>query len=151
MGALTTVAPTAPRNWTAEDVRPRMSFSLRCAYAHGTRAIRTHLDSIPPQDDITWPVFRELQADWADRIDLQAVCLIGCDKWTDDDRPFGIPPISWRKPRAAFWAWSPTRWTTCATASTGSSRRPPRAGSTPISTWTKRWTRQRQPCATSRS
>jgi cytosine deaminase len=75
--------------WSAEDLRPRMSFSLRSAYAHGTRAIRTHLDSIAPQDDITWPVFRELQADWADRIALQAVCLIGCDKWTDDDGPFG--------------------------------------------------------------
>ena len=89
MGALTTVRADSAARWSAEDLRPRMSFSLRSAYAHGTRAIRTHLDSSPPQDDITWPVFRELQAEWADRIDLQAVCLIGCDKWTDDDGPFG--------------------------------------------------------------
>jgi cytosine deaminase len=53
---------------------------LRCAaYAHGTRAIRTHLDSIPPQDAISWPVFEELRADWKGRIDLQAVCLVGAD------------------------------------------------------------------------
>jgi len=87
-GALTTV--TSDRaNWLPEDVRRRMEFSLRCAYAHGTRAIRTHLDAIPPQDDISFPVFRELQADWAGRIDLQAACLIGCDRWTDDNGPFG--------------------------------------------------------------
>ena len=89
MGALTTVRADSSARWSADDLLPRMSFSLRCAYAHGTRAIRTHLDSISPQDDITWPVIRELQAEWADRIELQAVCLIGCDKWTDDDGPFG--------------------------------------------------------------
>jgi cytosine deaminase len=53
-------APTAPP-LEREDLRARMTFALRSAYAHGTRAIRTHLDSIPPQDDITWPVFRELR------------------------------------------------------------------------------------------
>lgn len=89
MGALTTVGADRAANWTAEDVRRRIEFSLRCAYAHGTRAIRTHLDSIPPQDGISFPIFRELQAEWAGRIDLQAVCLIGCDHWTDDDGAFG--------------------------------------------------------------
>jgi len=88
-GALNTVRADSAARWSAEDLRARMEFSLRSAYAHGTRAIRTHLDSVTPQDDITWPVFRELQADWADRIDLQAACLIGCDTWTDDDGPFG--------------------------------------------------------------
>jgi len=89
MGALTTVGEDRKANWTAADVRARMDFSLRCAYAHGTRAIRTHLDSIPPQDSISFPVFQELQADWAGRIDLQAACLIGCDWWTPDDGAFG--------------------------------------------------------------
>lgn len=88
-GALSTVGADRAANWSAEDVRRRMSFALRSAYAHGTRAIRTHLDSIPPQPDISFPVFRELQQEWAGRIDLQAVCLIGCDHWTDDDGPFG--------------------------------------------------------------
>jgi cytosine deaminase len=115
MGALTTVRADSAANWSAEDVRPRMSFSLRSAYAHGTRAIRTHLDSIPPQDDITWPVFRELQADWADRIALQAVCLIGCDGGRMTAAPSATPPIWWPRPRAACWAWSPTPCPTCAT------------------------------------
>ena len=87
MGALTTVGADRAANWSAEDVRRRADFSLRCAFAHGTAAIRTHLDSIPPQDEISWPVFRELRADWAGRIALQAVCLVACDM-VDDDGPF---------------------------------------------------------------
>ncbi len=63
MGALNAVAVDRTANWTAEDVRRRMEFSLRCAFAHGTAAIRTHLDSLPPQDEISWPVFRELRAE----------------------------------------------------------------------------------------
>ncbi|MDG3041592.1 cytosine deaminase [Roseicyclus marinus] len=89
MGALTTVRADSSARWNAADLRARMGFSLRAAYAHGTRAIRTHLDSITPQDDISWPVFREMKAEWAGRITLQAACLIGCDKWTDDSGPFG--------------------------------------------------------------
>ncbi|MFN6979772.1 MAG: cytosine deaminase, partial [Gemmobacter sp.] len=65
--------------WTAEDVTARADFALRCAYAHGTRAIRTHLDSIPPQDAISWPVFERLRRDWAGRIDLQGACLVGAE------------------------------------------------------------------------
>lgn len=65
--------------WRAEDVYARANFSLQCAYVHGTRAVRTHLDSAPPQDEISWPVFDRLRAEWRGRIDLQAVCLTGCD------------------------------------------------------------------------
>ncbi len=83
MGALTTVRADHA-NWSAADLRPRMEFGLACAYAHGTRAIRTHLDSIPPQPQITWPLFAELRAAWAGRIDLQGVCLIGCDQFSED-------------------------------------------------------------------
>ena len=78
-GALAAVGSDREAAWTADDVRARMEFSLRCAYAHGTSAIRTHLDSVPPQAAITWAVFREVRADWADRITLQAACLVGCE------------------------------------------------------------------------
>jgi len=84
MGALTTVRADSSANWNAEDVRRRMDFSLRCAYAHGTRAVRTHIDSIPPQDDISWPVFQEVRADWDGRIALQGACLIGVDRMEID-------------------------------------------------------------------
>ena len=79
LGALTTVATDRSTNWNAADVAARMEFSLQSAYAHGTRAIRTHLDSLKPQDEISWPVFAEKRAEWAGRIDLQAASLIGCD------------------------------------------------------------------------
>lgn len=80
MGALTTVSADREANWTAKDVRRRMDFALRCAYAHGTTAIRTHLDSIAPQDSISWPLFRDMRDEWAGRIALQASCLVGVDK-----------------------------------------------------------------------
>lgn len=81
MGALNTVAQDRAANWSARDVRARMEFSLKCAYAHGTRAIRTHLDSLQPQDAISWPVFAELREKWAGRIELQASSLVGCDSY----------------------------------------------------------------------
>ena len=81
MGALTTVAADRSANWTAADVAARMDFGLRCAYAHGTRAIRTHIDSLPPQDSISWPVFAEMRDRWAGRVDLQGSSLIGCDSF----------------------------------------------------------------------
>jgi len=78
-GALEAVRSDSSARWAAEDVRMRMDFSLKCAWANGTRAIRTHLDSHTPQDGISWPVFAEVRQDWAGRIDLQAACLVSCD------------------------------------------------------------------------
>ncbi|MEM8655045.1 MAG: cytosine deaminase [Pseudomonadota bacterium] len=83
-GALNAVSADRA-HWSAGDVRARMEFGLACAYAHGTRAVRTHLDSIPPQPKITWPVFAEVREKWAGRIDLQAACLIGCEGFSEDD------------------------------------------------------------------
>jgi cytosine deaminase len=73
------------RHWTSEDLTRRMEFGLRCAYHHGTRAIRTHIDSLPPQDEISWPLVRELKEQWRDRIELQAACLFGIDLVRDED------------------------------------------------------------------
>lgn len=83
-GALTAVGEDREANWSAEDVRARMEFALKSAYAHGTSAIRTHLDSLPPQESVSWPLFEEIRAEWAGRIDLQAVCLFGIDRLLTD-------------------------------------------------------------------
>lgn len=85
MGALTSVGEDRAANWSADDVEARMEFGLRCAWAHGTRAIRTHLDSLPPQENISWPVFETVRDRWKGRIDLQAACLFGIDQARDDD------------------------------------------------------------------
>ena len=66
-------------HWSAEDVRARANFALKSAYAHGTRAIRTHLDSMHGQYLLSWPVMSELRQEWADRIDLQMTSLISCE------------------------------------------------------------------------
>lgn len=84
MGALNAVR-TDHGAWKPEDVKTRMDFSLRCAFAHGTRAIRTHLDSMKGQSQRSWPVFAEMREAWAGRIDLQAVSLISCDGYEDQE------------------------------------------------------------------
>jgi cytosine deaminase len=87
MGALTAVGADRTARWRAGDVRARMDFALRCAFAHGTRAIRTHLDAIPPQDAVSFGVFAEVREAWRGRIDLQAVCLVGAED-VSADGPF---------------------------------------------------------------
>jgi len=76
--ALRAVAADRPRS-THEDLLARMNFGLRCAYAHGVSAIRTHLDSVPQQAGLSWPAFREMRAEWAGRIALQGVSLLPID------------------------------------------------------------------------
>jgi cytosine deaminase len=74
--ALDTVARDRAARWNAKDVARRMEFSLKCAYAHGTAALRTHLDSLAPQETISWPVFEAMRERWEGRIALQAVSLV---------------------------------------------------------------------------
>ena len=85
--ALATVASDRAERWNAGDVRRRMDFALRCAYAHGTRSIRTHLDSVAPQHEISWPVFREVRGEWSGRVDLQGVTILGIEH-VSEERPF---------------------------------------------------------------
>jgi cytosine deaminase len=83
-GALSTVMADRAANWSAADLMPRMEFALRCALAHGTVAIRTHLDSRIEQTHITWPVYAELKDRWRDRIALDASPLFPIDLALDD-------------------------------------------------------------------
>ncbi|MBB5572742.1 MULTISPECIES: cytosine deaminase [Rhizobium] len=84
VGALDAVRADREANWSAEDVRKRMEFSLRSAYAHGTSLIRTHLDSLAPQHRISFEVFSEVREAWKDKIALQAVALFPLDEMADD-------------------------------------------------------------------
>lgn len=79
-GALTTVFADREANWSAEDIRARFAFGLACAYAHGTVAIRTHLDTYFPHAPITWQVFAEMRDAWAGRIELQASSISVMDR-----------------------------------------------------------------------
>lgn len=64
------------RHWHRAETHLRMDFGLRCAFAHGSSAVRTHLDSDHPGAATSWEVFRDLRDQWAGRIDLQAVSLV---------------------------------------------------------------------------
>ncbi|MBX4904671.1 cytosine deaminase [Rhizobium bangladeshense] len=82
-GALEAVRADREAHWSAADVKKRMEFSLRSAYAHGTSLIRTHLDSLAPQHRISFEVFAEMREAWKDRIALQAVALFPMENMAD--------------------------------------------------------------------
>lgn len=88
MGALTTVMADREKNWSAEDVAARMDFALRCAYHHGTGAIRTHLDSYRALTASTWGVFDAMREAWKDRISLQVVALFPTIVAVEDEAEF---------------------------------------------------------------
>ncbi len=77
--ALETAGRDRVQRWTAEDVYQRAEFGLKCSYAHGTQAIRTHLDAADGQAEISFDVFCQLRQEWANRIQLQAACLVSLD------------------------------------------------------------------------
>ena len=83
MSALLATLADREELWSEPDVERRMEFSLRSAYAHGTAAIRTHLDSMPPQHEISWGLFDRMRERWRGRIELQAVALYGPDVLID--------------------------------------------------------------------
>ena len=82
--ALAAVDADRDANWTTADVRARMEFSLRSAYAHGTKLIRTHIDCVPPQFPASWPAFAEARDAWAGRVDLQGVALSPIELYLDE-------------------------------------------------------------------
>ena len=79
MGALDATGADRAARWNADDVARRMDFSLRSAYAHGTKALRTHIDSVAPQEEISWPAFETMREKWRGRIELQGACLLGIE------------------------------------------------------------------------
>lgn len=83
--AARTVAQDRQAHWRGDDVARRFDFGLRCAHAHGTGAIRTHLDSYEPgQAETSFAVFREMRSEWRGRIALQAVVMARLDHYAGE-------------------------------------------------------------------
>lgn len=82
--ARATVAADRAANWSAADVEVRMRFGLRCAYAYGTRAVRTHIDSLGQQAAISWPVLAAMREEWRGLIELQGVSLLPVAAYRDE-------------------------------------------------------------------
>jgi cytosine deaminase len=72
-------------NWTAADLQRRAGFSLKCAWAQGTRVMRTHVDTGLPWAATSHAVMAELREQWRGRIDLQTVPLCGGDVYSTPD------------------------------------------------------------------
>jgi cytosine deaminase len=64
-------------HWTEADLRRRAGFALRSAWAHGTRVVRTHVDTSAQWGERSHTVMAELRREWAGRITLQTVPLCG--------------------------------------------------------------------------
>lgn len=74
MDALTMLALDKPHQ-TPADLRVRADFALRCAWAHGTRILRTHVDSSLDEAEARHAVMAELRDAWQGRLILQTVSL----------------------------------------------------------------------------
>ncbi len=75
--------------WTAHNIATRMERALHDAYAHGTRALRTHLDWPQRDQPTSLKVFEQLRDAWRGRITLQCVALTPLDFFdTDSSSPF---------------------------------------------------------------
>lgn len=69
-------------HWTAADLYRRADFGLRQAWAHGTVALRTHLDTGSPTTRESPAVIAQLRREWAGRITLQSVALCNLADFT---------------------------------------------------------------------
>lgn len=72
------------QHWNHDDIYRRMAFAVRCAYVHGTSAIRTHIDSYEGVAEASWQVFTEVRDAWRDRVAVQAVASVPIDVYGTD-------------------------------------------------------------------
>lgn len=68
-------------NWTEEDLYRRGTFALQCAAAHGTVAMRTHVDTGLDFGSTSHAVMDQLRRDWRDKITLQTVSLCSLEQY----------------------------------------------------------------------
>lgn len=80
LGAVKAVMADHAR-WHAAELETRADFALRCAWAHGTAGLRTHVDAAGPQARMSWDVMQALRARWAGRIRLQMVAMAPMDTY----------------------------------------------------------------------
>ena len=62
--------------YTPDDLRRRVDFSLACAYAYGTSALRTHVVTTPAHAAWVWPIMAAARDAWAGKVDVQLVGMV---------------------------------------------------------------------------
>ncbi len=70
-------------NWTEEEMYARADFTMRCAWAHGVGAIRTHVDTWGAESEISFATLSRLREAWKGKIELQLVSLCGVDQYSE--------------------------------------------------------------------
>jgi len=76
--------------WTRESLRPRIERGLQEAWAHGVRALRTHLDWMTPERPPAVDVIAELREAWRGRLEIQWVSLTAIDQFDDTEWARGV-------------------------------------------------------------
>ena len=67
--------------WTEEDVYRRADFGLRTTWAHGTNALRTHLDTGRKVGAGSHAALQRLRAEWKGRVEVQTVSLVNFNEF----------------------------------------------------------------------
>jgi cytosine deaminase len=93
-------------NWTRADILRRAGFALHCAWEHGTRIIRTHVDTWMPWGEVNHAAMQELREAWKGRITLQTVPLTGVSNYagSEGDR---IADLALKYGACALGGWTP--------------------------------------------
>jgi cytosine deaminase len=93
-------------NWTRQDILRRAGFALHCAWEHGTRAVRTHVDTWLPWGEVNHAAMQELREAWRGRIELQTVPLTGISNYAGADGE-AIADLALKYGASALGGWSP--------------------------------------------
>jgi cytosine deaminase len=93
-------------NWTRADILRRAGFALHCAWEHGTRLIRTHVDTWLPWGEVNHAAMQELRETWRGRIALQTVPLTGVSNYAGSEGD-AIADMALKYGAVALGGWSP--------------------------------------------
>jgi len=72
-------------NWSTEDVFHRADFALSCAYAHGTTAVRTHIDTGLSWSERSYEAIQSLRRKWRGKLEIQSVSLCGIEQYSEKE------------------------------------------------------------------
>jgi len=93
-------------NWTRQDLLRRAGFALRCAWEHGTRAVRTHVDTWLPRGEENHAAMHELRGAWRGRIAFQTVPLTGIANYSGPEGD-AIADLAVKYGACALGGWAP--------------------------------------------
>jgi len=93
-------------NWTRPDILRRAGFALHCAFEHGTRVLRTHVDTWLPWGEANHATMQELRETWRGRIALQTVPLTGVVNYAGREGD-AIADLAVKYGSVALGGWSP--------------------------------------------